>query len=201
LPVGMAGERAAIACARAGDPMARAGCAADSAGRSQQLPSEQPATNHCPKPPPIKRCVHEPTDYPTWLERRARASKIMRDNGGKTAGRSPLGDPMTLGNMRALGLALLISLASCLNLTSEARAGVTYLYCSGTLSDLASKQTPQPWTMSLTLDTEKQTMMLDGYKAVPYKEIDRKLHIDIPSSYRGPTPAFRGHCTVKQFKL
>jgi hypothetical protein len=82
---------------------------------------------------------------------------------------------MTLGNVRSIFLTLLISLTSILDLTSEVGAGgLTYLSCTGTVSDDASKP-PQPSLMTLTLDTESRSITVNGYPTVPFTQTDTTL--------------------------
>src|SRR5271166_2413438 len=76
----------------------------------------------------------------------------------------PPGPPMTLGNMRELGLALILGLA----FYAEARAAeAVYLACSGTLTislnsqsqDLPARE--EPWTFSLAVDADKKAVTID----------------------------------------
>ena len=71
----------------------------------------------------------------------------------------PPGEPMTLGNVRSLGLALLTSLT----LISEVRAAeAVYLTCSGTLTK--SQGLPvrdEPWTFSLAIGSDKKAVTIN----------------------------------------
>ena len=72
------------------------------------------------------------------------------------------GPPMMLGNMRELGLALILGF----NFNAEARAAeAVYLACSGTLTiSLKSQDLPareEPWTVSLAVDADKKAVTID----------------------------------------
>jgi hypothetical protein len=75
--------------------------------------------------------------------------------------KKPPGEPLTLGNVRSLGLAFLISLT----LISEVRpAEAVYLACSGTLTTSKSQGLPvreEPWTFSLAIGSDKKAMTIN----------------------------------------
>jgi hypothetical protein len=94
--------------------------------------------------------------------------------------KQPLGDPITFSYVRRVILALLLSLASIFHLTSEVGAGgLTYLSCTGTVSDDASKP-PQPSLMALTLDTENRSVTVNGYPTVPFAQSDAAIALMAP---------------------
>jgi hypothetical protein len=74
--------------------------------------------------------------------------------------KQPHGPAMTLGNVRSLGLAVLISLT----LIAEIRAAeAVYLGCSGTLTTSKSQSLPvreEPWTFSLGIGSDKKTVTI-----------------------------------------
>jgi hypothetical protein len=77
--------------------------------------------------------------------------------------KQPTSPAMTLGNMRALGLALILGFH-----LAEARAAeAVYLACSGTLTISLKSQSPdlpareEPWTFSLAVDADKKAVTID----------------------------------------
>jgi hypothetical protein len=75
----------------------------------------------------------------------------------------------------------------------EAKAEVTYLSCSGTMRTIrAGVSSPEePWTFSLTVDTERKTIMVDDYEPMPFYENASKNTI----GFWPPTPADFGVST------
>ena len=88
----------------------------------------------------------------------------------------PPGPPMTLGNMRSFGLALMIGLTAC----SGASAAILTLACSGTIRDLnkfpyPSRAGDEPWTFSVEVNWDQKTVSINGLEPIPISEDEISL--------------------------
>jgi hypothetical protein len=105
----------------------------------------------------------------------------------------PPGEPMTLGNMRNLGLALAIGLASC----TAAFADKMAFTCTGTMgpwTDAATGEGSEPWKFSLEVDTERNTLTYNGGEPLtlinPARSIVVKFYLKGLASIEFPDQAY-----------
>jgi hypothetical protein len=109
--------------------------------------------------------------------------------------KQPHGPPMTLGNMRELGVRrllaiclndtclhqVLIAAAFLLGLANSARAEIIYFSCPGTLETSYNKSRRierEHWTAPLTFDSDKKTVKFADQDPVPVEVSDDSL--DMP---------------------
>jgi hypothetical protein len=114
------------------------------------------------------------------------------------AAREPDREAMAMKDQRAL---LVIAAALVLGIANQARAEIIYFSCQGTLEthDVNLKLIErEPWTESLTFDTDKRTVKPASDDPLPVEVNDDSL--EMPLGTRGPSiwfhPTTRDHQQV-----